>query len=35
MFDERCRIRVFDDELADAIDAELRRQQDNVELIAS
>ncbi len=35
MFDESCRIRGFDDELADAIDAELRRQQDHVELIAS
>jgi glycine hydroxymethyltransferase len=35
MFDESCRIRGYDDELADAIDAELQRQQDHVELIAS
>jgi glycine hydroxymethyltransferase len=35
MFDESCRIRGFDDELADAIDAEFQRQQDHVELIAS
>jgi glycine hydroxymethyltransferase len=35
MFDDSCRIRGYDDELADAIDAELQRQQDHVELIAS
>ena len=35
MFDKNCRIRGFDDDLADAIDAELKRQQDHVELIAS
>jgi glycine hydroxymethyltransferase len=35
MFDESCCIRGYDDELADAIDAELQRQQDHVELIAS
>ena len=35
MFDQNCRIRGFDDELADAIDAELLRQQEHVELIAS
>jgi glycine hydroxymethyltransferase len=35
MFDKSCRIRGFDNELADAIDAELKRQQDDVELIAS
>jgi glycine hydroxymethyltransferase len=35
MFDKSCRIRGFDNELADAIDAELKRQQDHVELIAS
>jgi glycine hydroxymethyltransferase len=35
MFDESCRIRGFDDELADAIDAEVVRQRDHVELIAS
>jgi glycine hydroxymethyltransferase len=35
MFDESLRIRGFDDELADAIDAELLRQQEHVELIAS
>jgi glycine hydroxymethyltransferase len=35
MFDESCRIRGYDEELADAIDAELQRQQDHVELIAS
>ena len=31
MFDESCRIRGFDDELADAIDAELRRQQEAID----
>ncbi|HET6592133.1 MAG TPA: serine hydroxymethyltransferase [Xanthomonadales bacterium] len=35
MFDQSYRIRGFDDELADAIDAELLRQQEHVELIAS
>ena len=35
MFDKTCRIRGFDDELADAIDAERARQEDHVELIAS
>ena len=35
MFDQSYRIRGFDDELADAIDAELVRQQEHVELIAS
>ena len=35
MFDQSFRIRGFDDELADAIDAEFVRQQDHVELIAS
>jgi len=35
MFDQNCRIRGFDDELADAIDAERVRQEDHVELIAS
>jgi glycine hydroxymethyltransferase len=35
MFDESCRIRGFDDELAAAIDAEVVRQRDHVELIAS
>jgi glycine hydroxymethyltransferase len=35
MFDKNCRIRGFDNELADAIDAELKRQEDHVELIAS
>ena len=35
MFDESYRIRGFDDELADAIDAERTRQEDHVELIAS
>ena len=35
MFDENCRIRGFDDELAAAIDAEVIRQRDHVELIAS
>jgi len=35
MFDQSCRIRGFDDELADAIDAELVRQRDHIELIAS
>jgi glycine hydroxymethyltransferase len=35
MFDENCRIRGFDDELAAAIDAEVVRQRDHVELIAS
>ncbi len=35
MFDQSYRIRGFDDELADAIDAEFTRQQDHVELIAS
>jgi hypothetical protein len=35
MFEKNCRIRGFDNELADAIDAELTRQQDHVELIAS
>jgi len=35
MFDKSCRIRGFDNELADAIDAELKRQEDHVELIAS
>jgi glycine hydroxymethyltransferase len=35
MFDKSCRIRGFDNDLADAIDAELKRQQDHVELIAS
>ena len=35
MFDKSCRIRGFDNELADAIDAELKRQQDHIELIAS
>ncbi|MDT8322099.1 MAG: serine hydroxymethyltransferase [Xanthomonadales bacterium] len=35
MFDESYRIRGFDDELADAIDAERARQEDHVELIAS
>ncbi len=35
MFDQSFRIRGFDDELADAIDAERVRQEDHVELIAS
>ena len=35
MFPSTLRIRGFDDELADAIDAERRRQEDHVELIAS
>jgi len=35
MFDQSCRIRGYDDELADAIDAERVRQEDHVELIAS
>ncbi|MGD2130891.1 MAG: serine hydroxymethyltransferase [Lysobacterales bacterium] len=35
MFLQTDRIRGFDDELADAIDAELTRQEDHVELIAS
>ena len=35
MFEKNCRIRGFDNELADAIDAERTRQQDHVELIAS
>ena len=35
MFDESFRIRGFDDELADAIDAEKTRQEDHIELIAS
>ena len=35
MFDQTFRIRGYDDELADAIDAEFVRQQDHVELIAS
>ena len=35
MFDESYRIRGFDDELADAIDAEKNRQEDHIELIAS
>ena len=35
MFDKSCRIRGFDNDLADAIDAELKRQQEHVELIAS
>ena len=35
IFHENFRIRGFDDELADAIDAERQRQQDHVELIAS
>jgi glycine hydroxymethyltransferase len=35
MFEKSCRIRGFDNDLADAIDAELKRQQDHVELIAS
>jgi glycine hydroxymethyltransferase len=35
MFDKSCRIRGFDNELADAIDAEVVRQRDHVELIAS
>jgi glycine hydroxymethyltransferase len=35
MFDESFRIRGFDDELADAIDAERARQEDHIELIAS
>jgi glycine hydroxymethyltransferase len=35
MFDESYRIRGFDDELADAIDAEKARQEDHIELIAS
>jgi len=35
MFDQSFRIRGFDDELADAIDAEQARQEDHVELIAS
>jgi len=35
MFDQSCRIRGFDDELADAIAAERVRQQEHVELIAS
>jgi glycine hydroxymethyltransferase len=35
MFENSCRIRGFDNDLADAIDAELKRQQDHVELIAS
>src|SRR5580765_9011289 len=35
MFPTTLRIRGFDDELADAIDAERRRQEDHVELIAS
>lgn len=35
MFDESYRIRGFDDELADAIDAEKTRQEDHIELIAS
>jgi glycine hydroxymethyltransferase len=35
MFDQNFRIRGFDDELADALDAERARQEDHVELIAS
>jgi len=35
MFDESYRIRGFDNELADAIDAEKIRQEDHIELIAS
>jgi len=35
MFDESYHIRGFDDELADAIDAEKTRQEDHIELIAS
>ena len=35
MYDESFRIRGFDDELANAIDAEQQRQEDHVELIAS
>jgi len=35
MFDQNFRIRGFDDELADAIEAERARQEDHVELIAS
>jgi glycine hydroxymethyltransferase len=35
MFDESFRIRGFDDEMADAIEAERQRQEDHVELIAS
>ncbi len=35
MFDESFRIRGFDNELADAIDAEQNRQEDHIELIAS
>jgi glycine hydroxymethyltransferase len=35
MFDKSFRIRGFDDELADAIEAERARQEDHVELIAS
>jgi glycine hydroxymethyltransferase len=35
MFDQSFRIRGYDDELADAIDAESVRQEDHVELIAS
>jgi glycine hydroxymethyltransferase len=35
MFDESYRIRGFDDELANAIDAERTRQEDHIELIAS
>ena len=35
MFDQSFRIRGYDDELADAIDAERSRQEDHVELIAS
>jgi glycine hydroxymethyltransferase len=35
MFDESYRIRGFDDELANAIDAEKARQEDHIELIAS
>ncbi len=35
MFDESYRIRGFDDELANAIDAEKTRQEDHIELIAS
>lgn len=35
MFDQTFRIRGYDDELADAIDAERNRQEDHIELIAS
>jgi len=35
MFDQSFRIRGYDDELADAIEAERKRQEDHVELIAS